>query len=89
MPPTLKTIRHFKSEWGTGAELRPEIVSWIVTDDAPVSYRPVCSLFPVTPRGLCESQKRPRPLPPNFPTDPSFFSGLSLDYLVELRFPLQ
>lgn len=37
MPPTLKTIRHFKSEWGTGAELRPEIVSWIVTDDAPVS----------------------------------------------------
>lgn len=37
MPPTLKTIRHFKSEWGTGAELCPEIVSWIVTDDAPVS----------------------------------------------------
>ena len=59
MPPTLKTIRHFKSEWGAGAELRPEIVSWIVTDDAPVSYWPICSLFPVTPRGLCESQLVP------------------------------
>ena len=59
MPPTLKTIRHFKSEWGTGAELRPEIVSWIVTDDAPVSYWPICSLFPVTLRGLCESQLVP------------------------------
>ena len=59
MPPTLKTIRHFKSECGTGAELRPEIVSWIVTDDAPVSL--LANLFLVPSNFQRSLRKSTRP----------------------------
>ena len=36
-------IRRFKTEKETGTEMRPEIVSGIVTRDAPVSYWPFFS----------------------------------------------
>ena len=36
-------IRRFKTEKGAGTEMRPEIVSGIVTGDAPVSYWPFFS----------------------------------------------
>ena len=32
------SFRHFRNEKGTGSEMRPAIVSGIVTGDAPVSY---------------------------------------------------
>ena len=41
----------------SGAEMRPKIVSDIVTGEAPISYWPIC--FPVpdnSPRSLCESK---------------------------------
>ena len=38
--PLKKAIGHFRNEKGTGAEMRPAIVSGIVTGDAPVSYWP-------------------------------------------------
>ena len=41
-------IRHFRNEKGTWAEMRPAIVSGIVTGDALISYWPVFSLSPVT-----------------------------------------
>ena len=34
-------IRHFRNEKGTGAEIRPAIVSGIATGDAAVSYWPI------------------------------------------------
>ena len=41
---------------GTGAEMRPAMVSGIVTGDAPVSYWPIFSPVPrERPRSLCES----------------------------------
>ena len=49
-------IRHFINKKGTGAEVRPAIVSGIVTGDAPVSYW--CIFLPVpsnNPRSLCKS----------------------------------
>ena len=50
-------IRHFRNEKGTGAEIRPAIVSGIATGDAAVSYWPI--FFPVArnspnPRSLWE-----------------------------------
>ena len=39
-------IRHFRNEKGTGAEMRPAIVSGIVISDVPVSYRPIFSPCP-------------------------------------------
>ena len=47
---------------GTGAEMRPVIVSGIVTEHAPVAGQPLVNFFPVpsdSPRGLCESQLVP------------------------------
>ena len=44
------SICHFRNEQETGAEMRPAIVSGIVSGDAPVSYWP---FFPC-PRSLCE-----------------------------------
>ena len=44
-------IRHFRNEKGTGTEMRPAIVSGIVTGDAPISFLPVaCN----SPRSLCK-----------------------------------
>ena len=40
--------RHFRNEEETGAEMGPAIHSGIVTDDAPVSYSPIFSLFLIT-----------------------------------------
>ena len=39
------SIRHFRNENETGAEMSPAIVSGIVTGDAPLSYWPV--FFPL------------------------------------------
>ena len=52
-------IRRFKTEKGTGTEMRPEIVSGIVTGDAPFSYWPFFSVPSNTPRSLCESAQAP------------------------------
>ena len=41
-------IPHFWSGKGTGAEMRPAVVSGIVTGGASVSYWPIFSLFLVT-----------------------------------------
>ena len=38
--------RLFRNEKGTGAEVRPAVVSGIVTGDAPVSYWP--TVFPLS-----------------------------------------
>ena len=49
-----------KNDKGSGAEMRPAIVSGIVTQDAPFSYWPI--FFPVpsnNPRSLRESQHGP------------------------------
>ena len=40
--------RHFRNEEETGAEMCPAIHSGIVTDDAPISYSPIFSLFLIT-----------------------------------------
>ena len=48
-------IRHFSNEKGTGTEMRPAIVSGLVTGDAPISYWPI--FYPVpsnSPRSLCK-----------------------------------
>ena len=42
------SIHHFRNEKGTGAEMRPAIVSEIVIGDALVSYWLVFLPFPVT-----------------------------------------
>ena len=42
---TGKSIYHFRNEKRTGNEMRPAIVSGIVTGDAPVSYCSIFSLF--------------------------------------------
>ena len=42
------SIHHFRNEKGTGAEMRPAIVSGIVIGDALVSYWLVFLPFPVT-----------------------------------------
>ena len=50
---------HVKNGKGTGAEMRPAIVSGIVTENAPVSYWPI--IFPVPSnslRSLCERLTR-------------------------------
>ena len=39
-------LSHFRNEKGTGAEMRPAIVSGIVTSHVPVSYRPIFSPCP-------------------------------------------
>ena len=44
--PLKKAIGHFRNEKGTGAEMRPAIVSGSVTGDAPVSYWPVLEMVP-------------------------------------------
>ena len=36
----LTSIRHFRNEKGTGADMRPAIVSGIVTMDAPADFCP-------------------------------------------------
>ena len=36
----LTSIRHFRNEKGTGAEMRPAIVSGIVTVDGPADFCP-------------------------------------------------
>ena len=41
-------IRHLRNKKGTGAEMRPAIVSGIVTEDASISYWPIFSLSLVT-----------------------------------------
>ena len=49
-------IGHFRNEKRTGAEMRPEIASGIVTGHVPVSYWLI--FYPVpsnNPRSLCES----------------------------------
>ena len=51
---------HVKIGKGTGAEMRPAMVSGIVSGDALVSYWPI--FFPVpsnSPRSLCEKFTRP------------------------------
>ena len=51
-------IRRFKTEKGTGTGIRPEIVSGIVTGDAPVSKSAIGHFFPVPgniSRSLCKS----------------------------------
>ena len=49
------SIHHFRNEKGTGAEMRPAIVSGIVIGDALVSYWLVFFTFPSnSPRLLCE-----------------------------------
>ena len=49
------TIYHFRNEKGTGAEMRPAIVSGMVTGDAPASYWPIFLPVPGNcPRGLYE-----------------------------------
>ena len=51
---------HVKNGKGTGAEMRPAIVSGIVPDNALVSYWSI--FFPVpsnSPRSLCERLTRP------------------------------
>ena len=40
--------RHLRNKKGTGAEMRPAIVSGIVTEDASISYWPIFSLSLVT-----------------------------------------
>ena len=50
------SIRHFRDEKETGAEMCPAIVSGIVTGVAPVSYWPIFFRFPSnSPRSLCKS----------------------------------
>ena len=50
------SIRHFRNEKGTGAEMRPAIASGIVTGHAPVSYWPILLSLPSnSPRRLCEN----------------------------------
>ena len=44
--PLKKAIGHFRNERGTGAEMRPAIVSGSVTGDALVSYWPVLEIVP-------------------------------------------
>ena len=44
--PLKKVIGHLRNERGTGAEMRPAIVSGSVTGDAPVSYWPVLEIVP-------------------------------------------
>ena len=46
--PTCLTNRYFRNDKKTGAEMRPAIVSGIVTRDALVSYWPIFSLSLVT-----------------------------------------
>ena len=46
--PTSLTNRYFRNDKKTGAEMRPAIVSGIVTRDALVSYWPIFSLSLVT-----------------------------------------
>ena len=46
--PTGLTIRYFRNDKKTGAEMHPAIVSGIVTRDALVSYWPIFSLSLVT-----------------------------------------
>ena len=36
----LTSIRHFRNEKGTGADMRPAIISGIVTMDAPADFCP-------------------------------------------------
>ena len=49
------TIYHFRNDKGTGAEMRPAIVSGMVTGDAPASYWSIFLPVPSNcPRGLCE-----------------------------------
>ena len=50
------SIRHFRNEKGTEAQMPPAIVSGIVTGDALVSYWPVFLSLPSnSPRRLCEN----------------------------------
>ena len=50
-----EAICHFRNEKGHGAEMRPAIVSGIVTGNAKVSYWPVLLLVPSnSPRSLYE-----------------------------------
>ena len=44
--PLKKVIGHFRNEKGTGAVMRPAIVSGSVTGDALVSYWPVLEIVP-------------------------------------------
>ena len=44
--PLKKAIGHFRNDRGTGAEMRPAIVSGSVTGDTPVSYWPVLEIVP-------------------------------------------
>ena len=40
--------RHFRNEEETGAEMCPATISGMVSEDAPVSYWPIFSLFLIT-----------------------------------------
>ena len=54
------SIRHFRNDKGTGAEMHPAIVSGIVTRDAPVSYWSVFSILLVTvPEAFAEKVTPP------------------------------
>ena len=54
------TTYHFRNENGNGAEMRPAIVSGIVTGDAPVSYWPIFLPVPGNcPTSLCKSELDP------------------------------
>ena len=44
--PLKKAIGHFRNDRGTGAEMRPAIVSGSVTGDTPISYWPVLEIVP-------------------------------------------
>ena len=44
--PLKQAIAHFRNEKGTGAYMRPAIVSGSVTGDTPVSYWPVLEIVP-------------------------------------------
>ena len=60
--PLKKAIGHFRNEKGTGAEIRPEIVSENVTGDAPVSCWSVLEIVPVAKvNSANDGDAQPRP----------------------------
>ena len=66
--PMKKAIGHFRNEKGTGAEIRPEIVSGNVTGDAPVGCWSVLEIVPelfakVNSANDGDAQPRPQGFP--------------------------
>ena len=55
-----KLVHFFRNEKGTGTEIRPAIVSGIITKDVPVSYWPIFLLSPVTVREVSAKVNSPQ-----------------------------